>query len=153
MNQELPILTLKTIVSPIPVVSKSSIGNEEALIHFLQTPLAMFERSSKFNSNTSAYGSLNCSYLELAPSLWMNEDREVFVKKPCSDLGKDQISVTCGSPDTADLSWWYTSIQGVLTVLTGLDGLTGNLLVVLCMVDTLDPFQSASSSVILMESW
>ena len=46
-------------------------------------------------SHATHLESLNCNYLELAPSLWMNEDREVFVKKQ---------RITCDSYNNSSLN-------------------------------------------------
>ena len=85
--------------SPIPSLPLSTLSCQEALIHFLETPLGVLsEMSTSFSNNTSAYGSLNCSFLEMSASLWRDEEVETLVQKSCpgTKRGKEKIDC-CGA--------------------------------------------------------
>jgi len=89
----------KRETKPILQIPMSTIVCEEALLHFLDSPLGvMNEMSRNFSSNTLAYGSLNCSFLELLPMLWKDEEVETLIKKACpgTKRGKEKIEC-CGS--------------------------------------------------------
>merc|ERR1719474_1372525 len=74
----------------------STIVCQEALLHFLETPLGVLnEMSSRFSTNTSAYGSLNCSYMELSPLLWKDEEVETLVKKTCPGTKRGKEKIEC----------------------------------------------------------
>ena len=85
--------------TPIPQVPMSTIVNEEALVHFLETPLeTLNQMSAGFSSSVSAYGSLNCSFMELSPSLWNDEIIETLIKKSCPGTRKGKEKMECFGP-------------------------------------------------------
>ena len=86
----------KRETTPIPQVPMSTIVNEEALLHYLETPLeTLNQMSAGFSTNVSAYGSLNCSFLELMPSLWNDEIVETLVKKMCPGTKRGKEKIEC----------------------------------------------------------
>ena len=85
--------------TPIPQVPMSTIVCEEALLHFLESPLSVLnDESGKFSANSSAYGSLNCSFLELSPMLWKDEEVETLIKKTCPGTKRGKEHVDCLGP-------------------------------------------------------
>ena len=86
----------KRETTPIPQVPMSTIVNEEALLHYLETPLeTLNQMSAGFSTNVSAYGSLNCSFMELTPSLWNDEIVETLVKKMCPGTKRGKEKIEC----------------------------------------------------------
>ena len=82
--------------SPIPSVPLSTLCCQEALLLFLDTPLGVLnEMSANFSTSTSAYGSLNCSFLEMSPSLWRDEDVETLVQKCCAGTKRGKEKFDC----------------------------------------------------------
>ena len=45
-----------------------------------------------------------------------------------------RIASTCGSPDASDLSGWHTAVSGVLTAVTGVAGLAGNIISIVVLL-------------------
>ena len=82
--------------SPVPSVPHATLSCHDALIHFLDSPLGILnEMSANFSTNTSAYGSLNCNYLEMSPSLWRNDDVETLVLQCCPGTKRGKEKIEC----------------------------------------------------------
>ena len=57
---------------------------DSSLLDFFQQPLApLVELATSYATTASAYGSVNCSYLEVTPALWQNEQVEAVVCQTC----------------------------------------------------------------------
>ena len=85
--------------APIPQIPMSTLVCEEALLQFLETPLSVLnDMSAGFSTNTSAYGSLNCSYMELSPLLWRDEEVETIVRKACPGTKRGKEKIDCCGP-------------------------------------------------------
>ena len=107
----------KEVMSPLPIVPIDILVCEEALIPFLQTPLGILsDMSTQFSTNTSAYGSLNCSYLELVPMLWKDEDIEVFVKKTCPGTKRGKEKFDCSGAAQIVLNYTESKKQEAIAV-------------------------------------
>jgi hypothetical protein len=113
----IPPIEMKEVSSPIPALPMSTLVCEEALLHFLQNPLAMLcDMSTQFSTHTSAYGSLNCSYLELVQMLWKEEDMEVFVKKTCPGTKRGKEKFDCSGAAQIVLAYTEAKKQEVVAV-------------------------------------
>ena len=63
---------------------KTTTTYQETLRQLLLGPLQSLNDFSEAQSNNiGAYGSLNCSYLELVPWLWKEEEVSTYVNVPC----------------------------------------------------------------------
>ena len=70
--------------------------------------------ASGHNSNVSAFGSLNCSYLELVPSLWVDEEIEVVSQQSCPGTGTGKQHVECCGPAVVTLCYSEAQLQETL---------------------------------------
>ena len=116
-DERVPAPVYKRQVNPIPQIPMSTLVCQEALINFLETPLSILnEMSSVFSSNSSAYGSLNCSYLELSPQLWRDEEVETLVKQTCPGTKKGKEKIECLGAATVLLKYSEARKQEAVSV-------------------------------------
>ena len=106
----LPGPVLKMQQPPIP-----SLALDASLLPTIQQHLSLLnEFTSAHNSNVSAFGSLNCSYLELVPSLWKDEEIEVVSQQNCPGTGTGKQRVDCCGPAVVTLCYSEAQLQDTL---------------------------------------
>lgn len=106
----LPGPVLKSQQIPLP-----KLPLDASLLPTLKQHLTMLnDFASGHNSNVSAFGSLNCSYLELVPSLWVEEEIEVVSQQSCPGTGTGKQHVECCGPAVVTLCYPEAQLQETL---------------------------------------
>jgi hypothetical protein len=84
----------------------------EALQLTLGGPLShLQELAQAHGHNVSAFGSLNCSYLELVPGLWVEEEVQVHVAAACKGTTVGRERLACSGPALVPLSYMEAKKQ------------------------------------------
>jgi len=109
-DPSLPAPPLRHLAKPVPVFPNFT--TPEALTLFLDGPLTSLNDFSENQcNNISAYGSLNCSYLETIVNLWSDEEVSVYATVACpgSQVGKEKVA--CSGPALINLSYYEARKQ------------------------------------------
>ena len=102
----LPKPPLRRFSRPIPVTAMDNINDKDTLRQLLMGPLLCLNDFSENQlNNIGAYGSLNCSYLELVPNLWKEEEVSLYVSVPCSGMQVGKEHVACSGPGLVNLTY------------------------------------------------
>jgi hypothetical protein len=107
----LPPPPLRQLAAPVPCFP-IPLHSAETLQLTLSGPLShLQEMAQAHGHNVSAFGSLNCSYLELVPGLWVEEEVQVHVAAACkgSTVGRERRA--CCGPALVPLSYMEAKKQ------------------------------------------
>ena len=114
-DPRLPAPPLRRLAKPVPVFPNFS--TTDALTHFLNGPLnSLNDFSENQCNNISAYGSLNCSYLETVANLWSDEEVSLYISVACpgSQVGKEKIA--CSGPALINMTFFEAKKQEGISV-------------------------------------
>ena len=81
-------------------------------LHLHMQPLTILgELATCHTSLVSAYGSLNCSYLEVVPGLWREEEVEVVGREKCGGVGTGKARRECSGGGLVHLKYREARLQ------------------------------------------
>ena len=109
-DSRLPGPPLRRLAKPIPLLPKFTCS--EGLTQSLSGPLQALNDFSDSQCNSiSAYGSLNCSYLEVVSSLWREEEVTVYVTSACPGTKEGKQVIACSGPAVIPLTFFESKEQ------------------------------------------
>ena len=108
----LPAPPLRRLAAPVPA-PPVPLNSLQSLELTLAGPLnCLQELAQAHGHSVSALGCLNCSYLELVPSLWAEEEVSVYVAAACKGSMQGKERVACSGPALVQLN--YTEVRTIL---------------------------------------
>ena len=115
-DSNLPAPPLRRLAKPIPSIPDFS--SDEMLNHTLVGPLnSLNDFCENHCNNISAYGSLNCSYLEKVTKLWTDEEMSIYVSAACPGTTVDKEKVACSGPALVNLTYFDSKKQEGVAVM------------------------------------